>query len=217
MAKLDGTLENKTIVFAENDLVLNTWRLQVSSTNPRSLSLLIKAALRHYIRTNTCCCVGKVCIKNPKAEAMKKHTVCMSLSNSPDIIEWLRESKRIGVSQVVMIKSVLVRSIEVVDDESLEWIPSPIEIIAIANQGQGSMYPENISSKLAGSVRSLAGKDPYSAVHPGQPAVNTSEPVRESRKTLTTEAVPEPNHSKQLVEEKKKKPRAAALRGMHFK
>lgn len=222
MANLNGTIENKTIVFSENDLVLNTWRLQVSNASPRSLSLLINAALRHYMHTHTFSCIGKVCIKNPRAEAVKKHVVCLSLVNSPDIKTWLKESKGVGISPVVMIKSVLANSIEVVEEESQQWIPSQIEIIEMANRERGGMFQDDISI-----IQSMGGQSPVI-----QPLGQTGErkiPLVESRglpikkpsslSSNNREAVPPSSPQKVNVknDNEKKKPRAAALRGLHFK
>lgn len=216
MANLDGTLENKTIVFTEKDLLLNTWRLQVSSTNPRSLSLLIKAALRHYIRTNSFCCVGRVCIKYQNAEAVKKHTVCMSLTNSQDIISWLQESRRVGVSQTVMIKSVLMRSIEVVDDENQVWIPSPIEIVEIANLRQGRVFQENAMISQRAYARPVVEHVPQLTVKHDD-FMNDDAAKSEAGMPAASGAGHKSEDPLQQRNEKRKKPRAAALRGMHYK
>lgn len=212
MANVNGLLENKTIHFVEKDKSLNKWRSRVLNEDSANMSRLIRVALRYYIKNGTSCCIGRVFMSEQDLLLNERHTVCISLRDSPDIVAWFRLVKQAGAKPAAVIKSILAASIQLVDSPANEWIPSELELLQL----ELSCSAEQVLpvGSMTGAVQISSGtirnNPDLSQVHPIQQPTIAQAASHTNKSTITGDAV------SQNSSQKKKKPRAYAFSGKRF-
>lgn len=212
MANVNGLLENKTIHFVEKDKSLNKWRSRVLNEDSSNMSRLIRVALRYYMKNGTSCCVGRVFMSEQDWLLSERHTVCISLRDSPDIVAWFRLVKQAGAKPAAVIKSILAASIQLVDSPANEWIPSELELLQLELSCSGEqILPVGSMTETvqisSGSVRNNPNLPPENSIQ--QPAVPPT--VSQTNRSNISGNTVSQNSSP-----KKKKPRAYAFSGKRF-
>ena len=210
MANLNGALENKTIQLTENDKLLNKWRSNVLSDRANNLSRLVRAALRYYIKNGSACCIGRVHLTEQDLVLSERRSMCISLSDSPDIVAWFQIVQKAGVNPTVMIKTILYHSHEEVAGREQEWIPSSLELFQIE---MASSYGSSVNdSPIQPQPLPSATSHTNAMHHANQTASSKPDDVIER-----TDKVGSIDDESSKKKTNKKKPRAYAFSGKHYK
>ena len=210
MANLNGALENKTIQLTGNDKLLNKWRSNVLSDRANNLSRLVRAALRYYIKNGSACCIGRVHLTEQDLVLNERHSMCISLSDSPDIVAWFQIVQKAGVNPTVMIKTILYHSLEEVAGREQEWIPSSLDLfqIEMASSYGSTGNDSPIQSQPLSSATAYTNTMHYA----NQTAAIKPDDVIE--RTNKASPIDDESSKKKTI---KKKPRAYAFSGKHYK
>lgn len=209
MANLNGALENKTLQFTEKDYILSKWRDNVLKSSSGNISRLVRAALRYYIKNNETCCIGKVFLTEQDLLLKQRNLVSIYLGDSPDIVAWMNRLKQSGIKTATIIKSILYDSIQCVDSPDEEWIPESLELFRIelldsnvpdVRVGHSALTLETgavtHTSSASGQVRKVSD---ISNSNDGLENSSTTDTINTDTKPI------------------KKKPRAYAFSGKHFR
>lgn len=132
---MENKPRTKTITLGKKDVIIAIWVKKVKEENEvGKLSFLIKQALSYYVRNKTFICVGKVCLKHMDDVKENIRVNCW-MDDIPEVVEWLNSLAARHLKQNSVIRDILKHSIEIVEDESEEWIPSYVDVELQINKG----------------------------------------------------------------------------------
>lgn len=131
---MEKRIKSKTITLSQKDVVIIKWVNKIMAENDKGrLSFLVKQALLYYIHNHSFICLGKICLSE-KDNSIEKARINLWLDDVPELIMWLDELASKKVKSNAVIREILKHSIEIVSDESEEWIPTYVDIELLMNK-----------------------------------------------------------------------------------
>lgn len=182
----------------KRDVVLNRWWRVVKAKEEGLLSIFIREAILHYIRTQSFKDIGHIYVSKEDEVLSQPHCINVWIGGCEEIKNWISErNENCSLSQ--LLREILRRSITLVSSPSEEWIPGYLEM-------EDGLPLESIP---------VRGKDEI-------PVVDKEEPIKqeEPKNDTIVEKVPEKQELVQeenINREKKIRRRAMALGGSRTK
>lgn len=127
---MSSTIQMRT---TNKDIVVRAWSDAVAEKATVTRALLIRTLIRAEIAGKEFC-IGKIHksrLDNPGSP--KNYIIVYNAETDNDIADWLAELKKRGNSAPKLIKSYILRHVEVIDDNQQEYFPDYQDCLEINN------------------------------------------------------------------------------------
>lgn len=114
---------------SENDRAICRWIELVDRKMSRDRSFLIKQSLLYYKNHNTHINIGKIYLSEDYHPSVK--VVVVSFKDEPELYEWLMNIKNRHGNLSRIIRSILYKSIDIIDDPNLESLIACSDFLSI--------------------------------------------------------------------------------------
>ena len=116
-----------TIRARKRDVVLNKWWRTVKDEEEGLLSILIREAVLHYIRTKSFKDIGHIYVSKEDEAFSQSHSINVWIGGCEEIKNWISGlDKNCNLAQ--LLREILRHSITLVSSPSEEWIPGYLEM-----------------------------------------------------------------------------------------
>lgn len=126
----------------KRDVVLNKWWRAVKDEEEGLLSILIREAVLHYIRTKSFKDIGHIYVSKEDEALSQTHSINVWIGGCEEIKDWISGlDKNCNLAQ--LLREILRRSITLVSSPTEEWIPGYLEMEE-GVQWQSFTVPEKV-------------------------------------------------------------------------